>query len=264
MHSDCFFFTGKSHNVCEDYSRCGRTNMGASYAIISDGCSSSEHTDIGARILVCSAEERIATTHENLFDKKFIDNAARICSCFPGVDTDCLDATLLSVISDDILVWIQVIGDGVLGFINNDDSLDIIDIEYPSGAPWYLSYSLNKEREDKYIEKYGTKAIISSTKDGTITEQKERFQYFYVDRLAYKAILLMSDGVKSFTKKVVSDSSKGNVPITYHEVLKELLAFKGYQGEFIKRRVKRFIKDMPKLGWENYDDVSVAGIYLGE
>jgi len=272
MHSDCFFFTGKSHNICEDYSRCGQIE-GLSYAIVSDGCSSSENTDIGARILTCAAEKHIQNIiTPDKFSKLTIDDANNICFNFPGIGIECLDATLLTVLSDTFCTWIRVFGDGVIVFINNDDSIKTIELEYPSGAPKYISYLLNKDRENNYMEKYGAKYIsreIFIEKSGVEHFIKENdlvsdtFSTAVLNNTC-KAVLLMSDGIKSFSKKVVSESSKGNIPVAYQEVIKELLPFKGYQGEFIKRRVKRFIKDMNKLGWENYDDVSIAGIYLGE
>ena len=47
------------------------------------------------------------------------------------------------------------------------------------------------------------------------------------------------------------------------QVLDKVLAFKGYQGEFVKRRMRRFLtQEAPLLGWHHDDDVSLAAIHV--
>jgi len=48
MIADHHFCIGKTHKVCEDYATSGITEDGVTYAIASDGCSSSKDTDFGA------------------------------------------------------------------------------------------------------------------------------------------------------------------------------------------------------------------------
>ena len=65
-------------------------------------------------------------------------------------------------------------------------------------------------------------------------------------------------------RKVVTDTSVTQEPIPAHEVIKELFAFKNYQGTFVKRRMKRFLESTAELGWSHGDDLSVGVIYLGD
>jgi len=58
MNDDSIFTIGKTHRICQDYAHTGNKN-GMFYAILSDGCSSSEHTDLGSRIMVKTAEKYI-------------------------------------------------------------------------------------------------------------------------------------------------------------------------------------------------------------
>src|SRR5215203_2249321 len=57
MNTDCFFNIGATHSVCQDYV------VASPYLILSDGCSSSPDTDIGARLLV-KAAERVCGKYE--------------------------------------------------------------------------------------------------------------------------------------------------------------------------------------------------------
>lgn len=61
MNSDCYFEIGHSHTICQDYALTGKINDVLSYAIISDGCSSSPLVDVGARLLAHSAKEYLIT-----------------------------------------------------------------------------------------------------------------------------------------------------------------------------------------------------------
>jgi hypothetical protein len=266
MHSDCFFFTGKTHDICQDYTRCGSINN-FNYAILSDGCSSSPNTDIGSRILTCCAENYLSFTDSieaiGINGQSIINQAQYIALNFPGITYDSLDATLLVAASNTEHTWISVYGDGLVVFIDANDNIEINDIEFTSGAPRYLTYLTNPDRLAVYKQKFGEKAIIRQTINGKIKEminEVHEVQTWKLVNKFYKAVILFSDGAKSFSKREITDTSKISVPISYQDIIKELVAYKGYQGEFIKRRTKRFMKDMIKLGWENFDDVSVAGI----
>ena len=57
MQVDTFSKIGKTHKICEDYILSGTKPF--PYIIISDGCSSSEGTDMGARLLCFLAQQYI-------------------------------------------------------------------------------------------------------------------------------------------------------------------------------------------------------------
>ena len=54
---DWYFTIAKQHVVCEDYALTGWEPV--PYTIVCDGCSSSEHTDVGARVLAWSAKKAL-------------------------------------------------------------------------------------------------------------------------------------------------------------------------------------------------------------
>ena len=74
MKLDSAFQIGKTHDVCEDFALTGTfedEKNTARYVIVSDGCSSSQNTDLGSRLLSFSIANELKKIHENLaFFKK--------------------------------------------------------------------------------------------------------------------------------------------------------------------------------------------------
>lgn len=58
METNSFYQIGRDHKVCEDYAICGMEPF--PYTILSDGCSTGKHTDVGSRILVSMTKKNIA------------------------------------------------------------------------------------------------------------------------------------------------------------------------------------------------------------
>lgn len=130
MSTDKFFTIGKTHNVCQDYALSGEHN-GISYAIVSDGCSSSPDTDFGARFLAKSCEQQILRGH-NFNGERIIYEASGIARQI-GLPETCLDATLICAIKDNNdAIKIYMHGDGVIlgkycdGSIHYDNTIFII------------------------------------------------------------------------------------------------------------------------------------------
>ena len=264
MHSDSFFFKGKSHDVCEDYATHGSTylnNKQVCYAIVSDGCSSSKDTDIGARVLTKAAEENLhLINYDVAFGDAVINKASEVVD-FAGWNPYCLDATLLVATSEEDKTQIQVIGDGVVCLLNND-CIVVHDITYPSGAPRYLTYWSNNDRAIAYKNAYSNLRIVDTYyifKDRTIketTESEHPVWSIKVSNDTCQTIILTSDGVHSFQELFLSQG-KTFSHIDLFNVLKEIYGFKNTNGEFVKRRIKRFAKT---TSWENTDDLAVAAI----
>ena len=75
INVDSFLKKGKQHFICEDYIINSDDRDTMPYIILSDGCSSSENTDIGSRVLVRSAL--------NILDEKLdIEFKFRSCNRF--------------------------------------------------------------------------------------------------------------------------------------------------------------------------------------
>lgn len=270
MNVDSIFTIGKTHKVCQDYTASGYYASNP-FIIVSDGCSSSPDTDFGARLLtrVCAA---------TYTDNKEIDPDEMIMETqemgrLLGLDPLSLDATLLCATHKDGVCDVQMFGDGVLVKTRQDGVHEVTTVEYVSGAPFYLNYGLNLQRKAGFIEKFGLKKKVTSYSLGpgnlikNCEVKEDSDPKHYSERASaspYKAISLMSDGALSFYYLLNTGTSKLQVPVHLADILTQLIAFKGYQGEFVQRRVQRFKKDMDKNEWQHADDMSLATIALGE
>ena len=257
MHADSAFVMGMGHRVCQDYARAGAYGFSPhlTYGIVSDGCSSSPDTDVGARLLALTAERLFQGYYE---EGRFTINLPRVARVaesardifFPTLPCEALDATLLTVMADrPDRALVCCMGDGVIAAKNWDGALRIWDVEAPDGYPRYPNY-LNHVARRELVEA-GVPWIVRFPGGGEYHTSKVVPFEQPVEGAAVVAIF--SDGVRSFT-----DAERR--PIPAEEVVAELMAFKGYQGAFVQRRLYAFLKAAAKRGWRHEDDVAMAAI----
>jgi len=263
MQADSYFFIGKTHTVCEDYAT---HNNNA--AIVCDGCSSSVNTDFGSRILARLFINNSLDIYDNNYLTNYINEAGLIADKL-GLNNTCLDSTVLYLKDNREYIDVLMIGDGTLAIIRDDGTINITDISFKSAAPRYLNYFNDPEREEKYTAQFGNERTIQYFDLPCVDFRCERNNdWFYkrsIKKTGNKAVLVMSDGIQSFSRQIVTDTGKMQEPVSYVEVMKELLDFKGFGGRFIERRVSWFQnKNMCKNNWVNNDDFSIAGIYFKE
>lgn len=276
MQTDSVFIIGDSHKVCEDYalSHNGEKNT---YAVISDGCSGSKHSDVGARILAHTAVEFInengeldfSYEEENFDDGHIVIIKASALIAQLGLKNSALDATLFSIASPDGLSWSAYCsGDGVFAKIDDHDKLSIHELNMPSGYPLYLSYLLDIQRRKSILEGFSEWKVYSEIidlknqcDDVTLIENMSGLRakvFRNCDVGCFETVIaIFSDGVSSF---VEADGS----PVSTSEIVQELMEFKSFKGEFVKRRMQGFLRSAKKRGWRHYDDLSMAAIYLGK
>jgi len=160
VNSDAFFAMGSTHSVCQDYARGGVTRPGSgrpsghNFAVVSDGCSSSAHTDVGARLLTMAAMHRFQV-YGARFDPEWVLWRAHDAGVQLGVDRGCLDATLLCACTrDDGVLEVNATGDGVIAARRRDGRPEVWCVDY-HGAPAYLSYLLDSRRLHSYFAQGG-------------------------------------------------------------------------------------------------------------
>lgn len=257
MHADSIYMIGATHSVCQDYAVAKD-----SYIVLSDGCSTSPDTDIGSRLLVKAAEHLIdaKTDLENL-----PEGAARLAlkwaeaMMLPAL---AVDATLLIALIDDDDVVISCSGDGVIVTETIDGRRDIYDISYPSGYPLYPVYLHQPDRFATMVSSgRSIKKVkhISNVEPSQIDSFDSVTHFVRLRKEAYRFIALMSDGVRSF----FTTAERSVASLDTLSVISELVAFKSWNGEFVGRRVKRFMKDCRSRGWEHADDLSMGVLYPG-
>lgn len=270
MNADVFFAIGRTHEVCQDYATVYRGDRVA----LSDGCSQSQHTDFGARLLC-----RVATVWDDPVTAVKLTQPHLAPFHLP---VECLDATLLTAgpSEDGKGVSVSVCGDGVVVGRKRGGGYTLILSEYPSGAPRYASYDLDPKRRARYLQEFGnvrgleTQAnnvhrvtvmegveVVSAT-DIPIEDAEAVPLGWFFDAAEYDMVALLSDGAQSFHRPTGENGLTAPVPL--EAVVREVLAVKGFAGQFITRRARRFLKEAAAKGWTHDDDFSVAAIYTGE
>ena len=278
---DDFLRIGGNHKICEDYILTGNVKD-ILYIILSDGCSSSNYTDMGARILSHLAKSYIIDEYYYYERKKFpkldymgnhiIHNAQLIAKQFKLLDS-CLDATLVIGLFDKIdkLLQIYAYGDAVFIMEEPNQDITIIDIEYSNNAPYYLSYKIDEKRDELYYKMKIVKDI--RTRKTSIlkpfepyTDKIENVAYDYNEPITFtisdfKTMLICSDGMKSFVKKTDEGLTEANLFL----IANEFLSLKNRNGEFLKRRCKRALKNLEQM-YEitHYDDISIGALTYEE
>jgi len=266
MHADSHFTIGKTHKVCQDYARAGKATEGKAFAILSDGCSSSPDTDLGARLLTL--------TTANSFQLSWLFTGWDIChedialaardSLGELAPLEALDATLLVAKEGPGGVGVTVIGDGVVACLRKDGVLEVIDVNYKN-APGYLSYYFSPGRWETYLKQGCNKRTITwytseglTSEDQEVTMENLAWTHFF-PTAEYKVVFLFSDGVHSFRK----DNGLSWDSVSMTEVVEQLTAIKGATGAFVQRRMQafenRFCRDNH---WQHDDDLAMASIWM--
>jgi len=249
MNVDSFLKTGKTHNICQDY-----VIAKDNYVVLSDGCSGAENAEIGSMVLCLTAQNLFKRYQGGMDFQKagelIIHNAEMAVRVLKGPAT-CLDATLLIAFKYDNEIRVSVYGDGVIIWIDNNNVLSYINIQFEKEKPFYLSYQLDPQREKSYRAENIKKTIIRGTVLNALYDEVTAFDYGYhaTFRLENtKALFISSDGIDSF-----------NHSISLVDAITEVTNFKRVHGEYLKRRMKRFLKNVESSGNWHADDISIGG-----
>jgi len=278
INTDIFIEKG-DHLICQDYAISGMEPF--PYVIISDGCSSSKDTDVGARILALSAknflthpkdyfisyfnnETERGVNHKNLYNKMglCIINKAFSIANLMSLELECLDATLIVSFIIEENIYTYVYGDGNIILVGKD-SLEHINIKFPSSAPFYLSYYLNPERMKNYFKEYKNEKLeilniseLNMSDEPVISNISCKYPISYKFHLENQdTYLIASDGLESFI-------SNGGTAQDVGELMPKMVCFKNFRGQFIMRRFKRFLSNIKKDGIHHFDDISIGGFHI--
>ncbi len=265
LNTDTFLKIGDSHIVCEDYIISG--NDPVPFIILADGCSSSDNTEMGARILCHLAKQYLKYRGDDLYDLNYhkmgnwIIHNAELTARQLGLKVGCLDATLIISYELDGTVYVYMYGDGSVIFKKNDGMIQVNAIEFSNNAPYYLSYLIDDFRGEIYYQNKNQKVMEMTIDGGQSGTEMLPVLYAYDAEVVLKykvsenpTIFICSDGIQSFIKK---DPSQRDV-IPVHSFIYDMMAFKNIKGEFLKRRLKRALKDLENNGIVHYDDLSIG------
>jgi hypothetical protein len=272
MNTDCTYWIGRSHTVCEDYviARGGEQP----YVILADGCSSSPDTDLGARLLVRCAEAAGPVLADgtpaavDAYHRETLHAAGHYAAGL-GLDPRCLDATLLTlaVIAGR---WLAILaGDGALAVKTRHGELRVTSVSFTGGYPEYLSYALDPVRRQAFEGRSGNRRRVERLLCGqgaaevlSVEEERPTGAPFIQagDPADTEWVAVLSDGVTSFTDLVETETSRTVCPLTLSTVLPELLAFRSRTGCFVQRRTQRVLGEWSARGRHHQDDFSIGAI----
>jgi hypothetical protein len=287
MNADSAYVIGATHAVCQDYAAAGnpRPNSHAPYAIfpaapyviLSDGCSSSPDSDIGARFLVRAAEQTLFAPSTSAAASDLAEvhkEAARrslMWAELTGLHPHTVDATLLSAhLSGDDLV-LGCSGDGVIVLQSRTGVIDVYDISYPSGYPIYPCYAHQPERllalegdgrAIKVVKHFRCSSVEEPLRLEDASSSASITEVFTVNARDYKHAALLSDGIHSFFTTRQTETSRSVEAIPMEEILRELISFKSVGGAFVRRRIKKFAKDCQTNGWQHADDLAFGALHM--
>jgi len=242
--TDCFTLGSKSHYMCEDYSLAYHNpHTDINFAIICDGCSTGENTDVGARLIAHIAKKYLnkqlpfmsfPTIDETW--KAILADVQKVLPILNLCDDNfrCLLSTAIILFKFKDYVYVYMYGDGSLVINYTDGTYVVHTINYPENAPDYIAYRLSHRIHNKYYALVGNnrmvvKSLFISDNWGNevITEKPISYQEYYFQSHKISNITIFSDGIDSFRK--IGEDYNGNIVADY---IKELHNFKSYEGEF--------------------------------
>lgn len=310
MNTDSYFEIGYTHDVCEDYAIAGTLKNGVGFAIVCDGCSNSRNVDVGARILaICAAQvlhsmaeyrkpEGFTADPIKDFSKVLASETIGKAKCIieqMSLPIYVLDSTLVVALMFGSISRIFIYGDG--GFIATDENgkVSYTFVNFDSSAPYYLTYTLDPERNKRYNNDFGDKEVwlksLYLPSDANLDEQTPLEDWeektilsgkddsldsdFYFNTFfeipANRRVSVVSDGVHTYSVPLQTDTVDFGTDLSrmelhdidYRRIIRECSALKGTQGAFIKRRMKRFQLNCKNNHIFHADDVSIASIVMG-
>ena len=253
---DSFYTIGKTHLVCEDYVLHGTTPF--PWAALSDGCSSSEHSDVGARLLVWAARQQIMQDPTSLgnyqgFGQRVLQIAQQTLEQL-NLPSSALDATLMVAWWDQNSIRAMVYGDGAILLRRADGETESIQIDFVHNAPFYLSYRLEESRIDNY-RNYDPRPL--RIVDSREAAQRPSLDFatpleFRFNLADYSVVAIASDGITQLYQ------AEKNQMLDLQGVIPSFLVLQNLTGEFIKRRALRALQQFAQHDVLPADDVSLA------
>ncbi|HZH32576.1 MAG TPA: protein phosphatase 2C domain-containing protein [Pyrinomonadaceae bacterium] len=293
MNADSTFHIGASHAVCQDYSLAGEAGLSSAraegldatqrerrpYVILSDGCSSSADTDIGARLLVKAAERMLGELggSQPCDPARIHLEAARRALRWAkllGLRPQAVDATLLTVHLDGEDLVVGCSGDGVVCLLTRAGALDVYSISYASNYPLYPAYAHQPARllalagaeggrTGKEVRHFRSASLEERLRPCGAFVRDSPTEVFTVKAADYKYAAIFSDGVHSFFDTGQTEAGGRGVAVPLEQVLRGLISFKSTRGAFVERRMKMFLRDCLHRGWRHADDLSIGALHLG-
>ena len=250
---DVFYTIGKQHEVCQDYAA-----QLPGVLVVADGCSGSQDSDIGARLL-SRAALALATELDGLdyhaCGQKVL-TLARQAAAPLALPPTALDATLMLAWQVEDQIRVRMYGDGCVIFKHKGGKTGVIQVEFARNAPYYLSYWDNPLRRALYLKKHQEQPTPLRLTDSR-TPELQRYPIDYVLEFSftndeYPLLGIASDGLGL----LVDAGSRKILPVP--EVVAQLLDFDALPKRFLVQHMRKLLLRYGQEGVYALDDLSLA------
>lgn len=283
FRTDYYFHIGYLHitggKPCQDYALSG-LHQDEAFAVVSDGCSTGRHTDVGSRLIsfavAAAIRERkdlgLAVTSETaargiqLLRSRVLHGDLQ---SLVGLRERDLAATCVYAHLAPDGGFLHVWGDGAVAIVRSDGSMSASSFYWANNTPFYPVYGADSRVS--FIQAHGcdlnglvlTEERRQFSPEQGWEEHAEIIPHTLMEGIAGITIPCSAqDGNKEKIAcvAVFSDGVMQVCGLAWTKTVQELLAFKSRAGEFAKRRMIRFIKDARKIGKGPLDDIAYAVI----
>ena len=266
LTADHYFTIGTTHaragEPCQDYALSGTLKDGRVYGIVTDGCSGANaRTDLGARVLALAMEAELQ--HTSSLDDCFTPaSIARICTHLQsmplgGRPQDYL-ASIVAFCATATTAKLFMAGDGAYAARQTNGRVQITEASWPDNAPYYLGYCLQPTVVAQFSASAANGALSvqlsTHTTGANTTTQEIPAQDFLqgwtteIDLTNIAALAITTDGISQISTLETLDAATAT------------LAFKNYEGSFVKRRAMKALAQWEKTGHIPQDDFSIAAL----
>lgn len=250
---------------CQDYAVSAEVK-GMAYAIVSDGCSSGRHTDIGARIIAMNTASSLLWTRSQFFPRAAIADYCKyhdeIARAQLGLEQRDMLATCgyVAVVGNSVVV--DLAGDGVIAAKRANGEIVMTKIDWADNAPLYRTYATDDYFQFKI--KHGGDGAMAATVTRR-TGQGSSWSEKVIQQSINDMLPSFGDfiGVRDFEFFAVFSDGVCQVPgMKWYDVVAQLMDFKSTEGMFVKRRMNRFMHQRQLHGLEPIDDIAMACIHV--
>lgn len=264
---DHYFTIGSSHaragEPCQDYALSGTLKDGRVYGIVTDGCSGANaRTDLGARVLALAMESELqhTTSLQDCFTPASIQRIRTSLQSMPlgGTPQDYL-ASIVAFCASGTIAKLFMAGDGAYATRRADGTVQITEASWPDNAPYYLGYCLQPTVAAQFtasaangelnvqLSTHTTGADTSATHDIPAQEFLQGWTS-EIDLTDITTLAIYTDGISQISKLDTLEAATAS------------LAFKNYEGSFVKRRAMKALAQWEKNGHIPQDDFSIAAL----
>ena len=271
---------------CQDYSYSFTTKAGLSVALVSDGCSSANNSDIGSVQMVLAASAVIADWFPYRLDKPEKANSQQLAHEFeslllielqktydwhrrsPFLDEKFLDATLVLAATYKGLSYVFMFGDGHFTVDYDDDTFELYSVDSTAALegvehsmPNYLAYQVGSPRLPGYLALNPLREFSLSTYHAGQWGEEDKIRDYRVTTPItlciepaaprnLRSITVSSDGIGTFNN------------LTTRQAALQLYRYPADSKGVILRRKMLFnsTRTWPKAGITHHDDLGAAAI----